>query len=79
MTEVPAITRTDFEQLVREHQEAVRLANEVEYQLYCLGENHGAERVTACQQAGGSLLAALRNLLFRHDQQVLPLLERLVR
>ena len=79
MTDVPAITRTNFEQLVAEHQEVIRLANELEYQLYCLGENHGADGVNACQQAGGSLLAALRKLLFRHDQQVLPVLDTLVR
>jgi len=79
MTDVPAMTRADFEQLVAAHQEAIRLANDLEYQLYRLGEDHGEERVVECQQAGGLLLAALRNLLFRHDQQVLPVLDTLVR
>jgi hypothetical protein len=40
-----------------------------------LGELPPDERVTACQQAGGALVGLLRNFLYRHDQQVLPVLE----
>src|SRR5215831_13898803 len=69
------LTRADFERLVAEHEEVIRLANELEYQLYCLGTAQDTQHVTECQQAGGALLARLRGLLFRHDQQILPLLE----
>jgi hypothetical protein len=78
MSDVPTITRADFEQFVAEHQEVIRLVNALEFQLYRLGEIHGDDRVTECQQAGGSLIGALRSLLFRHDQQVLPLLDTLI-
>ncbi len=69
------LTRADFELLVAEHEEVIRLANELEYQFYRLGEAQDGERVTECQQAGGALIGHLRGLLFRHDQQVLPILE----
>ncbi len=68
------LTRADFELLVAEHEEVIRLANELEYQFYRLGEAQDGERVTECQQAGGALIGHLRGLLFRHDQQVLPIL-----
>ena len=71
----PSLTRADFERLVAEHEEVIRLANELEYQLYRLGTAQDTEHVTECQQAGGALLGRLRGLLFRHDQQILPFLE----
>jgi hypothetical protein len=73
---VPKLGREDFDQLVAEHQRLIHLANDLEYQLYWLGES--PEHVTACQQAGGALIDLLRHVLFRHDQQVLPVLETLV-
>jgi hypothetical protein len=75
MNHSPPINRHDFEFLVRTHQELIRLANELEYQLYRLGEGPTPEHVTECQQAGGALIGMLREVLFRSDQQVLPLLD----
>lgn len=75
MTSEPPFTRAAFDQLVAEHQELIRLANELELQLYRLGERAAPDRVAECQQAAGSLIGRLRQTLFRHDQQVLPLLE----
>jgi hypothetical protein len=79
MSALPRLDRADFDQLVADHQEVVRLTNELELQLYRLGELADGERVATCQRAGGELIALLRNLLFRHDQQVLPLLDTLCR
>jgi hypothetical protein len=76
MTAPPTLSRADFEQLLAAHQRLIELANEVEYQLYRLGEVSDP-RVAECQQATGSLLGLLRDVLFRHDQQVLPLLDHL--
>jgi hypothetical protein len=69
------LLREDFEQIVAEHGHLVRLMNELEYRLYALNELPPSEPVTACQQAAGALLGALRSFLFRQDQQVLPFLE----
>jgi hypothetical protein len=77
MTAPPPLSRADFEQLLAAHQRLIELANDLEYQLYRLGEVPGNERVTDCQQAAGALLGLLRDVLFRHDQQVLPLLDSL--
>jgi hypothetical protein len=77
MTTPPSFARPDFEQLVAAHQRLIELANDLEYQLYRLGEVPGGERVTECQQAAGALVGLLRDVLFRHDQQVLPLLDAL--
>jgi hypothetical protein len=71
-------SRTDFEQLLAEHAQTIRLANDLEYHLYRIGAEPAPEHVTACQQAGGALIRHLRTLLFRHDQQVLPLLDSLI-
>jgi len=79
MSAPPRFDRAAFDRLVADHQEAVRLANELEYQLYRLGELADADRAAPFQRAGGELIGLLRNLLFRHDQQVLPLLEALCR
>ena len=70
-----SLSRADFELLVAEHEEVIRLANELEYLLHRLGSCQHGERVTTCQQAGGALIGHLRDLLFRHDQQILPVLE----
>ena len=73
----PSFARADFEQLLGAHQQLIELANDLEYQLYRLGEPPGDSPAAACQQAAGALLGSLRDVLFRHDQQVLPLLEAL--
>jgi hypothetical protein len=70
------LRREEFDQLVAEHQRLIHLANDLECQLYRLSSS--AEQITACQQAGGALIGLLRHVLFRHDQQVLPVLETLV-
>jgi hypothetical protein len=74
MNPVPPLEQAQLEELLADHHEVIRLANELEYCLYRLGEIQGEERVTACQQAGGTLIGRLRTLLFRHDQTVFPLL-----
>jgi hypothetical protein len=73
----PSFSRADFEQLLGEHQRLIELANDLEYQLYRLGEQPGGSPAAACQQAAGALLGRLRDVLFRHDQQVFPLLDAL--
>jgi hypothetical protein len=79
MSAPPAFSRAEFEQILAAHQQLIELANEVEYQLYRLGELSSDQRVAECQQATGSLLGLLRDVLLQHDQQVLPLLDRLTR
>jgi hypothetical protein len=79
MSETPGLTRTDFERLLAEQQRLVELGNELEYRLYLLGQGPPDAPVTACQQAGGALLGALRDFLFRQDQEVLPVLDELTR
>jgi hypothetical protein len=74
MTPSP-LTRPQFEALLQEQQALVGLMNDLEYQLYCLGDSPPAERVSECRQAAGVLVGALRTFLYRQDQQVLPLLE----
>jgi hypothetical protein len=69
------LSRADFEQLLAEHEEVIRLANQLGYQLYRLGAAQDGERVSECQQAGGALIGHLRRVLFRHDQQILPILD----
>lgn len=69
------LVRADFDSLVADHERLVGLINDLEYRLYALGERPDDAPLTACQQAAGALIAALREVLFRHDQQVLPLLE----
>jgi hypothetical protein len=77
MTTPPPFARADFEQLLATHQRLIELANDLEYQLYRLGEGPDSGRVAQCQQAAGALVGHLRDVLFRHDQQVLPLLDSL--
>jgi hypothetical protein len=78
MSATPSIHRQEFEQLVDEHRQLIRLANELEFQLYRLGEAATPDHVSACQQVAGNLIGLLRTSLFRHDQEVLPLLESLI-
>ncbi len=73
----PRFTRQDFDEVLREHQELVDLANELELRVYLLGEAAPGSPVVACQKAAGALIGALRTHLFRQDQQVLPVLEGL--
>jgi hypothetical protein len=72
------ITQENFERLLEEHRELIQLAQQLEFQLYRLGEGATAERVGECQQVAGSLIGLLRANLFRHDQNVLPVLESLI-
>jgi hypothetical protein len=72
MSPSPPISRTDFENLLSQHRQLIELANDLEYQMYRLGELPPEGRVSDCQQAGGSLVGLLRDYLFRIDQQVFP-------
>jgi hemerythrin-like domain-containing protein len=72
----PTISRAEFERLVAEHEQLIGAVNDLEYRLYRLGE--GADHLTACRQAAGALIGLLRDHLFRQDQQVLPLLDRII-
>jgi hemerythrin-like domain-containing protein len=78
MSATSTIRREDLEQLIEEHRQLIRLANELEYQLYRLGEAASADHVSECQHAAGSLIGLLRMHLFRQDQEVLPVLESYV-
>jgi len=73
----PSFSRAAFGQLLGAHQQLIDLANDLEYQLHRLGEQQVGSPAAACQQAAGALLGRLRDVLFRHDQQVLPLLDAL--
>jgi hypothetical protein len=73
----PAFSRADFDQILAQHRRLIELANELEYRLYSLYAVSPAEPVQACQEAAGTLLGALRDFLFRQDQQVLPVLDGL--
>jgi hypothetical protein len=72
------LSRDDFERLLADQQQLIELANRLEYQLYRLGELPPDERVTDCQQAGGTLIGVLRGVLFRNDQHIFPLLDTLL-
>jgi hypothetical protein len=73
------LSREDFERLLADQQQLIELTNQLEYQMYRLGELPPDERVRECQQAGGMLIGLLRGVLFRHDQQIFPLLDSLLR
>ena len=77
MTEVPPLSRSAFDELIREHQKMVRLANQLELSTYALGAHDPPSRedVAATQQAAGQLIGQLRQTLFRLDQEVYPILE----
>jgi hypothetical protein len=74
----PVLSRAEFDQLLTEHSRLIELANELEYRLYLLGEHPSDSPIAQCQQAAGALIGSLRNVLFRHDQSVLPMLEGLI-
>lgn len=78
MNELLPFTHADWERLLADHRQLIHLANALEFHLYQVGSGPTPERVTACQQSAGVLIAKLRETLFRHDQQVFPLLETLV-
>lgn len=69
--------RSQFEHLLDDHQQMIDLINALELKLYSLGEAPDHSPIQECQQAGGLLISQLRNLLFRWDQEVLPLLDSL--
>ncbi len=69
--------RRQFELLLDDHQKMIDLINALELKLYSLGEAPDHSPIQECQQAGGLLISQLRNLLFRWDQEVLPLLDTL--
>jgi hemerythrin-like domain-containing protein len=69
------LTREEFENLLADHHELIRLANALEEQLYRLGESQTSEAVLACQRTAGTLVGRLRQVMFHHDQRVFPLLE----
>lgn len=78
MTNPLTLSRADFEQLLTEHRRLVELANELELQVYQLGEEPAESPITGCQQAAGALIDSLRQFLFRQDQQIFPILENAI-
>lgn len=72
------LTRVQFEQILTGHAALIRLANELESQLYRVGSTPTPDNIGEWQQAAGALIRELRTVLFRYDQQVLPQLEALV-
>lgn len=71
------LSRSAFDEVLRDHADVIRLTNDLELSLYEMGESGtpDRQRVTACQQAAGDLIRQLRAMLFRLDQQVYPLLD----
>jgi hypothetical protein len=67
-------SRDKLDHLLAEHRRVVHLMNDLEYHLYQIGEP-AEPAVRECQQAAGALIGCLRDLLFRHDQEVFPALE----
>jgi hypothetical protein len=78
MSPTICVRRQDFGQLVDEHRQLIHLTNELELQLYRLGDGAAPEQINECRQIAGNLIALLRTNLFRHDQEVLPVLESLI-
>lgn len=78
MKKLPSFTPAEWQRLLADHQQLIHLANDLEFHLYQLGGVPAPEHITACQQAAGTLIGKLRETLFRHDQQVFPILETLV-
>lgn len=62
--------------LLADYHHLVGLVNDLEYQVYLLGDLPGHEQLIPCQQAAGALIGRLRPFLFRLDQQVFPHLRR---
>lgn len=78
MNTPPPLTAEEFAKLLADHGEIIRLANELEESLYRLGDSANSEAATGCQQAAGTLIGRLRQMLFVHDQRVFPLLETIL-
>jgi hypothetical protein len=78
-TPLPEFERSDFEQLLDEHQHLIALANDVEFCLHALAGGAGEEAIQSLQHSTGSLVRLLRQYLFRQDQQVLPVVDALSR
>ena len=75
MKKITEYDRSQFDNLIDDHQKMIDLINALELKLYSLGEAPDHSPIQECQQAGGLLISQLRNLLFRWDQEVLPLLD----
>ena len=75
MKKITEYSRSQFENLLADHQEIIELINALELKLYNLGDSPEQTPIRECQQAGGLLISQLRNLLFLWDQEVLPLLD----
>jgi hypothetical protein len=71
------LTREEFDYLLSEHRRLIHLTNQLEYCLYQIGTPDDPA-VRECQQAAGALIGCLRDLNFRHDQQVFPALEAIL-
>ena len=71
------LNRAAFDEVLREHADLIRLANELEFNLYELGDQGppDREKTTTCQQSAGELIRRLRAMLFRLDQQVYPIMD----
>jgi hypothetical protein len=74
----PSLSRAEFERLLDMHRRLVQSANALEYALYRLGEPPPGDPINECQQTAGALIGLLRQVLFHHDQEVLPVLASLV-
>jgi hemerythrin-like domain-containing protein len=70
-------SRDKLDHLLSEHRRLIHLINDLEYRLYQIGEP-AEPAVRECQQAASALIGCLRDLLFRHDQEVFPALESLL-
>lgn len=75
MDKIPEYDRSQFEHLLADHLRMIELVNALELKLYSLGDTPEHSPTQECQQAGGLLISQLRSLLFRWDQEVLPLLD----
>lgn len=77
MNSAPTLSREDFEQLLAEHLRLIERTGDLEYQLHVLAGNLEENSVRQCQHTAGALVRLLREHLFRQDQIVLPILDRL--
>jgi hypothetical protein len=68
------LTQAQFDDLLSAHRRLIDLTNHLEYCLYRI-DVPDKPAMSECQQAAGTLIGCLRDLMFRHDQQVFPVLE----